>query len=105
MTESALAQFFVREGRLRWRQHALYRMIQRRISRSEVRQTLLTGEVIEDYPHGKPFPSALMLAFVEERPLHVVVAFDAASERANVITAYEPGLDRFEPDFRTRRQR
>ena len=94
----------VTEGRLRWRQHALHRMMQRGITRRHALQVILGGEVIEDYPSDAPYPSALMLGFVEDRPLHVVVALDATSERAYVITAYEPGLDRFEPDFRTRRQ-
>jgi len=78
-------------------------MMQRSITRGHVRQAILCGEVIEDYPQDKPYPSALLLAFVEERPLHVVVALDPASGRAHVITAYEPGVDRFEPGFRTRR--
>ena len=78
-------------------------MMQRGITRAQVRQAILSGEVIEDYPHDSPYPSALLLAFAGERPLHVVVALDAASDYAYVITAYEPGLDRFEPDFRTRR--
>ena len=90
--------------RLRWRQHALYRMMQRGITRGQVRQAILSGEAIEDYPHDRPYPSALLLALVGERPLHVVVALDAVSEQAYVITAYEPGLDRFEPDLRTRRR-
>lgn len=90
-------------GRVRWRHHALYRMMKRGITRSEVREVILSGQVIEDYPHDKPYPSALLMGLVGGRPLHVVAALDTASDRAHIITAYEPGLDRFEADFRTRR--
>ena len=78
---------------------------ERGITRAQVCQAILSGEVIEDYPQDRPFPSVLVLAFVGGRPLHVVVALDAAAAYAYVITAYEPGLERFQPDSRTRRRR
>ena len=68
-----------------------------------VRETIITGEVIEDYPQDRPFPSCLILAWIECKPYHVVASVDATANIAYVITAYEPSLDRFEPDFRTRR--
>ncbi|MFO7958629.1 MAG: DUF4258 domain-containing protein [Candidatus Brocadiia bacterium] len=94
-----------RQGCLRWRAHALERMLQRGISRASVLRTLEQGEVIEDYPDDRPFPSALLLGFAEGRPLHVVVALDATSGYAHVVTVYEPDLEHFESDFRTRRER
>ncbi|MCP5484286.1 MAG: DUF4258 domain-containing protein [Spirochaetales bacterium] len=63
------------------------------------------GERIIDYREDRPFPSALMLADVGGRPLHVVVAFDKDSDMAYVITAYEPTTEEFEEDLRTRRKR
>ncbi len=89
---------------IEWRKHALQRMLERNISRADAREVILHGEVIEDYPADKPFPSALFFKSVGGRPLHVVVAFDSNGEKAYVITAYEPTLDKFEPDFRTRRR-
>jgi len=65
---------------------------------------LLTGEKIRDYAEDRPFPSALLLGYVETRPLHVVAACDEADERVFIITAYEPSVDIFEPDYRTRRR-
>lgn len=38
------------------------------------------------------------------KPLHVVVALNELAPRLFIITAYEPDLDHFEPDFRTRRR-
>jgi hypothetical protein len=41
---------------------------------------------------------------VKMRPLHVVAAMDEAGRRAYIITAYEPSLEIFESDYRTRRK-
>jgi len=65
---------------------------------------LMLGEEIEDYPADKPYPSALFLGWIEDRPLHVVVALDEETQWAYIITAYEPSLEYFEADFKTRRK-
>ncbi len=38
-------------------------------------------------------------------PLHVVAALDERIPKVFIITAYEPDLEHFEPDFKTRRKR
>jgi hypothetical protein len=76
-------------------------MAQRGISVENVRQVLERGEVIEDYPSDYPYPSALVLGWIHDRPIHVVVA--AAPTEKIVITVYEPGLSRWEPDFKRRK--
>lgn len=88
-----------------WRKHILQRLAEREISQESVINVLIKGEQIEDYPDDKPYPCALFLGFVEERPLHVVVALDEVDKRAYIITAYEPSLEYFESDFKTRRKR
>ncbi|MFW6044798.1 MAG: DUF4258 domain-containing protein [Planctomycetota bacterium] len=93
----------IRCGRLRWRNHALRRLLQRGITRVEVREVLLGGQIIEDYPTDTPFPSALLFATVAGRPLHVVVAYDDVSGYCYIVTVYEPDTDYFESDFKTRR--
>lgn len=90
-------------GRFEWSKHALQRIGQRGMSQADVLEALHTGERIEDYPHDKPYPSALFLGWVGERPIHVVAAADAEHEWAYVITTYEPTLNHFGPDYRTRR--
>jgi hypothetical protein len=64
---------------------------------------LLTGERIRDYTEDRPFPSALFLGYIGNKPLHVVAALDEMNKQAFVITAYEPSLDVFESD-RTRKE-
>ena len=95
----------VREGRIEWQRHCLERMLERGLSRSEIVHVLLQGERIEDYPSDRPLPSGLFFGHSGSRALHVVVAFDVSTEKAFIITAYEPNLEQFQPDLRTRRKK
>ena len=91
-------------GRIEWRKHVLQKLAERGIPQQAVRDVLLQGERIREYADDKPFPSALFLGYAPGKPLHVVAAYDETSRQAFVITAYEPSLDFFEPDFRTKRK-
>jgi hypothetical protein len=91
------------EGRIIWRKHTLEKMLARGISRAEILEVLDNGEAIQRYEYDKPFPSALLLGFPNSRPIHVVVSFDEIQLEIFVITAYEPDLTIFEPDFKTKR--
>ncbi len=79
-------------------------MMERKISRGTVKKVLLSGEIIEEYPEDKPYPSALFLGGVEEQSFHVVAAFDSETDYCFIITAYKPDLEHFESDYKTRRQ-
>ena len=89
------------DGQLVFRVHAIERMAQRAIGVGDVRLVLDAGEVIEDYPDDLPYPSALMLGWIGERPLHVVAA--TAPNRKIIITVYEPDLSRWESDYKRRK--
>jgi len=91
------------EGRIEWRKHVLQKLAERGVSQQSVRDVLLQGERIREYADDKPFPSALFLGYVCGKPLHVVAAYDEKNSRVFVITAYEPALEIFEADYRTRR--
>jgi hypothetical protein len=88
--------------RLIFRIHALRRMFERSVSRDSVRHVIMFGEVIEDYPNEYPYPSKLILGWVEGRPLHVVAAENSVSGETIVITVYEPESSRWDSDFRRR---
>ena len=94
----------VAAGAIEWRKHVLQKLAERGISQQWVRDILLSGERVRDYTEDKPFPSALFLGYMSGRPLHVVAACDETNRRAFVITAYEPSLEVFEPDYRTKRK-
>ena len=73
----------VREGRISWQRHALERMMKRDIRRSDVLGVLQSGELIEDYPTDRPFPSALFLGRIGPRPLHVIVRSIQSSSKSS----------------------
>lgn len=89
--------------RLIYRVHALKRMFERGISSLDVRRVLEDGEVIEDYPADLPYPSRLVLARINNRPLHVVAADDLRGEETYIITAYEPDPLEWDQSFRRRK--
>jgi len=97
-------RFAVRQGRIEWQRHALERMVERGILRSAVKEALLKGEMIEEYPGDLPLPSGLFLGWPGKGPLHVVAAFNANRGMVFIITVYEPDSAHFEPDMKTRRR-
>jgi len=88
----------IHTGQILWKRHALERMLQRGISRQQVKQAVLDGMIIETYPDDHPIPST-----GQPEALHVVLAYDAASGQCHIITAYRPDLTHFEADLTTRR--
>ena len=93
----------IRQRKIIWRRHALERMLERGLSRITVLDIASSGEVIEDYSADRPTPTALLLGWDKERPIHVVLSIDPNGEIA-IITAYEPNLEAFESDYLTRRK-
>ena len=91
-------------GRIEWRKHVLQRLAERGIPQQAVREVQLQGVLIREYADDKPFASALFLGYVSSPPLHVVAACDETNRQAFVITAYEPSLEIFEADYRTKRK-
>lgn len=89
--------------RLIFRVHAAQRMIERDISVGEVRDALRDAEVVEDYLDDQPYPSRLMLGWVNNRPLHLVVAYNREDRMVIIVTVYEPDPSQWEPDFKQRR--
>ena len=72
----------------RFSDHAVKRMIKRSIDRAEVEDTVLSGEVIEEYPDDKYSPSCLIYGRTKTgRHLHVQLSLPP---EVVIITAYEP---------------
>jgi hypothetical protein len=83
--------------------HAIQQMFLRRISKRDVQAVVAYGEVIEENPDNTPFPSYVLLDFVEGRPIHVVFSYDESTDTGYVVTAYIPDPKLWTNDFRTRR--
>lgn len=95
---------YINHGYIEWRKHVFQRMLERGISKNDVKEVLLKGEIINKYEDDKPFPSALFFKKVNNRPLHTVAALDDINKKVYIITAYEPSLDLFESDYKTRKK-
>lgn len=88
------------------RQHALQRMFERNITLEDIRDVVHYGQIIEDYPDDTPFPSGLWLGRdAHGRPIHVVVANNAADNQYIIITAYHPNPLLWSSDWTTRRNK
>ena len=89
-------------SRIKWTQHGLERMQERDISIADVRNCIMNGEIIEEYPNDFPITSMLVFGHnVEGRVLHTVCGTDG--QFLYVVTAYFPDTDKFESDLKTRR--
>ncbi len=54
-------------------EHSFRRMFEREISPEDVLNVVKEGNIIKEYPDDKPYPSFLILKFVNNRPVHIVV--------------------------------
>jgi len=86
-----------------YRVHAIERMFQRDISEYIVQETVINGEIIEEYLDDKPYPSFLALTFEDndlKKPIHVVYAKNG--DDIIIITAYKPSKLKWENNYKTR---
>lgn len=75
-------------GDYRISDHAVKRMIKRSIDRAEIEETVLAGEIIEEYPDDKYSPSCLIYGKTDNgRDLHVQLSLPPS---VVIITVYEP---------------
>ena len=90
-------------GKIRLTAHALRRILERNISRTEIQQVGTNALIIEDYPQDKYSPSCLILGFTNVmRPLHLQVS-RLDSEYVKIITIYEPSKDKWIDKYSQRR--
>ena len=76
----------------------------RKISLTTIEDAIRSGTIIEDYPNDPRGPSCLIHGLTQERrPIHVVCG-RIDREEILIITAYEPSLEEWEPDWRTRKK-
>ncbi len=84
--------------------HSEKRRLGRRISENGVDHILKQFDIVEEYPDAFPFPALLLIGTWESNIWHVVAGFDLSNNVVHIVTVYRPGIDRFEPDWRTRRK-
>ena len=85
-------------------EHAQNRCREPGIKQKDIRNCIMTGEIIEQYPDDFPFPSCLVYGYdLSNRVIHVVISSEGESGR--IITAYIPNTEKFQDDLKTRRER
>jgi len=93
----------VRQGRYHLTIHAFERCAERGISPDEIKEVILSDEIIETYPEDKYGPSCLIYGITRgERILHVQCSIDPVW----IITTYDPTLNpnEWEDNFKRRRK-
>jgi len=62
-----------------------------RISSREALETISAGEILEQYPDDKPYPSCLIFSRPRSNdPIHTVWAFNEATKASALVTTYRP---------------
>lgn len=85
-------------------EHASNRCMQREITQKDVRNCIMTGEIIEQYPDDFPWPSCLIAGHdIKGRIIHVVASDNGSYSK--IITSYIPNTEIFESDLKTRIKR
>jgi len=94
----------VRAKRIRVTDHADEEAGEDDLLLSEVEESVLCGEVIEDYPGDNPLPSCLVFGTSESgEPIHSVWGYNEMTQWAVLITVYRPDPERW-VDHRIRRK-
>ena len=91
--------------------HCQKRMLERDISKKDIKNCILNGEIIEDYPleenntNDFSYPSCLILwiDIQNNGAIHIVVGFNG--RKIIIISAYYPNKEIWENDFRTRKEK
>lgn len=94
----------IRNNRIRITDHADEEAENDQLTFDEIYFSVLNGEVIEDYPDDKPYPSCLIYGKTfSGDPIHSVWAFNEQSQWAVLITVYRPDPSQW-IDWRKRRK-
>lgn len=109
MNIEQIRKAFVSGASVEYRAHCLKRMMERDISRKDIENCIMQGEIIEEYPleefniSAESYPSYLVMGVtvIEKKALHVVIGYKETS--IIIITAYKPDAEHWMPDNRTRR--
>lgn len=93
----------IKNGKIRWTNHVIVRLFQRNITREDIENALLNGEIIEEYENDYPYTSCLVYGInLNNEVLHIVCGSN--EEELWLITAYYPDNIKWENDFKTRKE-
>jgi hypothetical protein len=98
----SLIKGIVKKNEHRFTLHALERIIERDIQPNEVREAILNGEIIENYPEDKFGHSCLIFGECGQKILHIQCSVNPVW----IITAYDPTsmADKWEAGYKKRKK-
>lgn len=68
----------------------------------DIKEAVMNGKIIEQYPSDFPFPSCLVLGYNSDMiPIHIVLSEEGHASR--IITSYIPNLEHWEVDYERRK--
>lgn len=83
--------------------HAAERCRERGILAKDIKNAVMTGEIIENYPDDFPFPSYLVCGKATDgKIIHVCMSDEG--QMSKIITAYVPSPEKWEADLKTRKE-
>lgn len=81
----------VKNGWVRITDHADEESNDDSLTFGEIYFSIMHGEIIEDYPNDRPYPSCLILGSnFSGEPIHSVWAYNSKSQWVVLITVYRP---------------
>ncbi len=95
----------IRSNKIRITDHADEESHSDGLAFDEVFTSVFNGEIIEDYPNDKPYPSSLIFGKnFRNEPIHSVWAYNKENQWAVLITVYRPDPARW-IDWKIRRKK
>ncbi len=86
----------IRGKRIRITDHAVEEAVEDKLTLEEIYTSVMHGEIIENYPKDKPYPSCLVLGTSSQgAPIHSVWAYNIETQWAVLITVYRPDPKRW----------
>ena len=94
----------IRQRRIHITDHAYDEAEKDQLSYDDIFVSVFRGEVIEDYPDDKPYPSCLIYGTTSsQEPIHSVWAYSQEVRIAVLVTVYRPDTNLW-TDWRERRE-
>lgn len=94
----------IKSNRVRITDHVDEEAMNDGLSCNEIIDSIPTGEIIEQYPEDKPYPSCLILSKNrKDEPIHSVWAYNHVTSASALITVYRPDPDQW-IDWKIRRE-
>jgi len=86
----------IRSERINITQHARKEAREDNLMLDEIFFSTIQGEIIEDYPSDKPYPSCLIYGETQtSKPVHTVWAYAAENQIGILVTVYCPDPERW----------